>query len=97
VLRCNAYAIGAVAYINYSPDPLNNFSLRPEIYYDPQGQRTATAATYWEVSLGWQHWWSPQIEMRPEIGYYRSNGGMAFNGGTRNYTAIFAGDVIWHF
>jgi hypothetical protein len=97
VLRCNAYAIGAVAYINYSPDPLNNFSLRPEIYYDPQGQRTATAATYWEVSLGWQHWWSPQIEMRPEIGYYRSNGGMAFNAGTRNYTAIFAGDVIWHF
>jgi hypothetical protein len=96
-LRCNAYAIGNVVYINYSPDPLNNFSLRPEIYYDPQGQRTGTPATYWEMSLGWQHWFSPQLEMRPEIGYYRSNGANAFNGGTKNYTVIGAGDLIFHF
>jgi Putative beta-barrel porin-2, OmpL-like. bbp2 len=97
VTRCNAYAMGAVAYLNYSPEPLDNFSFRPEIYYDPQGQRTATAATYWEVSIGWQHWFSPQIEIRPEIGYYRSNGANAFNGGTKNWTLIGAGDVIWHF
>jgi hypothetical protein len=96
-VRCNAYAIGSVAYLNYSPEPLDNFSFRPEIYYDPQGQRTATAATYWEISIGWQHWFSPQIEMRPEVGYYRSNGANAFNGGTRDYTWIFAGDLIWHF
>jgi hypothetical protein len=95
--RCNAYADGAVAYINYSPEPMDNFSLRPEIYYDPQGQRTGTAATYWEVSLGWQHWFSPQIEIRPEIGYYRSNGANAFNGGNRNYTFLGAGDLIFHF
>jgi hypothetical protein len=97
VLRCNAYAMGAVAYINYSPDPLNNFSLRPEIYEDAQGQRTGTKATYYEITFGWQHWLSPQIEMRPEIGYYHSNGGNAFNGQTRNYTWIAAGDVIVHF
>ena len=96
-LRCNAYAIGTTAYINYSPDPLNNFSFRPEIYYDPQGQRTGVAATYWEISFGWQHWFSPQIEVRPEVGYYRSNGANAFNGGTKNYTIIGAGDLIWHF
>jgi hypothetical protein len=96
-LRCNAYAMGTVAYINYSPDPLNNFSLRPEIYDDPQGQRTGSAATYWEVSLGWQHWLSPQIELRPEIGYYQSNGAKAFNVGTKNYTLIGASDIILHF
>jgi hypothetical protein len=96
-LRCNAYAMGTVAYINYSPDPLNNFSLRPEIYYDAQGQRTGSAATYWEVSLGWQHWLSPQVELRPEIGYYQSNGAKAFNVGTKNYTLIGASDVIMHF
>ena len=27
---------------------------------------------YYEFSFGWQHWLSPQIEMRPEVGYYRS-------------------------
>lgn len=97
VLRCNAYAIGAVTYINYSPDPLNNFSLRPEIYYDPQGQRTGTPATYWEVSVGWQHWYSPQVEVRPEIGYYQSNGAKAFNVGTKSYALIGASDLIWHF
>jgi hypothetical protein len=96
-LQCNAYAIGAVTYINYSPEPLDNFSLRPELYYDPQGQRTGTAATYWEVSLGWQHWYSPQMEIRPEIGYYQSNGAKAFNAGTRNYTLIAASDLIFHF
>jgi hypothetical protein len=96
-LRCNAYAIGSVAYINYSPDPLNNFSFRPEIYYDPQGQRTGFAATYYEFSLGWQHWLSPQIEFRPEIGYYHSDGANAFNGGTKNYALIGASDVIVHF
>ncbi|MEA2730870.1 MAG: hypothetical protein QOF70_5345 [Acetobacteraceae bacterium] len=96
-IRCNTYAMGAVAYINYSPEPRDNFSLRPEIYYDPQGQRTGTPATYWEVSLGWQHWYSPQIEVRPEIGYYQSNGAKAFNAGTRNYTLIGASDLIFHF
>lgn len=96
-LRCTAYAMGAVAYLNYSPNPLDNFSLRPEIYYDPQGQRTGTAATYWEVSVGWQHWFSPQVEVRPEVGYYRSNGASAFNNGRSNHTLIAAGDLIWHF
>jgi Putative beta-barrel porin-2, OmpL-like. bbp2 len=96
-LRCDAYAIGNVAYINYSPEPRDNFSLRPEIYYDPQGQRTGTPATYWEVSLGWQHWYSPQVEVRPEIGYYQSNGAKAFNVGTKNFTLIGAGDLIYHF
>jgi hypothetical protein len=96
-LRCNANEMGSVMYVNYSPEPLDNFSFRPEVYWDAQGQRTGTAATYWEVSFGWQHWFSPQIEMRPEIGYYHSNGGKAFDGGTRNYTLIGAGDIIIHF
>jgi hypothetical protein len=97
VLRCNAYAMGLVSYINYSPNPLDNFSFRPEIYLDAQGQRTGTAATYYEFTFGWQHWLSPQIELRPEVGYYHSNGGFAFNNGTRNYTLIGAGDLIFHF
>ncbi len=97
VLRCHSHSTGAVAYINYSPDPLNNFSFRPEIYLDAQGQRTGTRATYYEFTFGWQHWLSPQIEMRPEIGYYHSNGGKAFNVGTRNYTVVGAADLIVHF
>ena len=103
-LTCTATAIGGLTYINYSPDPLNNFSLRPEFYLDQQGQRTGTKANYYEVTLGWQHWLSPQIEVRPEIGYYRSVDAKAFNGNSnagiapdKNYTAIGQADVILHF
>ena len=85
-------------------DPLDNFTLRPELYYDPQGQRTGTPATYYSFSLGWQHFFSPQLEMRPEIGYYRSIDAKAFNGDSnagiapdKNYTAIGQMDAIFHF
>ncbi len=104
VLRCRATAIGTVAYLNYSPNPMNNFSFRPEYYADQQGQRTGVQADYYEFSLGWQHWFSPQIEVRPEIGYYRSINALAFNGSgsrgiapDRNYTVLVAGDLILHF
>ena len=104
VLRCRADEIGTVAYINYQPGPLDNISLRPEFYDDMKGQRTGTRATYWELSLGWQHWLSPQIELRPEIGYYRSIDAKAFNGNSnagippdKNYTAIGQMDAIFHF
>lgn len=103
VLRCQASATGVVAYINYSLDPLDNVSLRPEYYHDPQGQRTGTAADYYELTLGWQHWLSPQVELRPEIGYWAADRD-AFNGSPsrgiapdKNHTILFAGDIIAHF
>ena len=53
---------------------------------------------------GWQHWLSPQIEFRPEIGWYESLNAKAFNGDskggippTKNTTLIGASDVILHF
>jgi hypothetical protein len=101
---CTANAIGGVAYINYSPDPLDNISFRPEIYDDAQGQRTGTKTSYVEFSIGWQHWLSPQIEFRPEIGWYQSLNAPAFNGNSnagipanRNTTLIGQSDVIIHF
>ena len=101
-LTCKATATGFTAYLNYSPDPLNNFSIRPEIYRDPQGQRTGTPTTYHNFALGWQHWLSPQIELRPEIAYYHA-GTAAFNGNSNeglvaNKTSetILSGDIIFH-
>jgi hypothetical protein len=98
-LSCTAYSIGALAYLNYSPDRLNNISLRTEIYDDPMGWRTGTGAPvrYYDATLGWQHWFSPQFVIRPEISYWRSDGAPAFNGGTKNDTFMFAMDAIIHF
>ena len=103
-LKCRATAIGTTAYINYSPDALDNISFRPEFYDDMEGQRTGTKARYVGFGVGWQHWLSPQIEFRPEVDYYRSIGGTAFNGNAnagiapdKNYTVVGAMDVIIHF
>jgi hypothetical protein len=104
VLKCKAPEIGTVAYLNYSWDSLNNLSFRPELYDDMAGQRTGTKTKYLEFSIGWQHWFSPQIELRPEIGYYVSLDGPAFNGNAnagvaanRASTFIVASDAIIHF
>jgi hypothetical protein len=103
-LTCTATGLGVTGYLNYSPDPLNNFSFRPEYYADDQGQRLGTPADYYEFSLGWQHWLSPQIELRPEVGYYRSVDALAFNGNPthdiapdKNHTYFGGGDIILHF
>jgi len=106
VLDCNAESVGVLSYINYTLDPLNNFTFRPEYYWDPQGWRTGTGGytQYMEFTVGWQHWLSPQIEFRPEIGYWHSFHTAAYNGdlytgtpGDRFTTVEFASDMIVHF
>jgi hypothetical protein len=104
VLSCTASVQTYVYYLNYKPTPLDNISWRGEFYDDKQGQRTGTKTRYVETGLGWQHWLSPQIEIRPEVTYYRSLDGFAFNGNSnlgipanKNFALIGAADIIIHF
>jgi hypothetical protein len=104
VVKCDPYSIGVLTYLNYTPDPLNNWSLRLEWYDDQFGWRTGTPAKYFDTNLSWQHWLSPQIEFRPEISYWHSFGNAAFNGnpvaaipGNKRDMVEFASDVIIHF
>jgi hypothetical protein len=103
VLTCRASSYGTVAYFNYSPNSLNNFSIRPEFYWDKNGQRTGVQTRYSDFGLGWQHWLSPQIELRPEVTYYRSLNAKAFNNGLydtshpKSNETVLAGDIIIHF
>ena len=98
-LSCTANAFGVLTYLNYSPDRLNNISFRPEVYIDSNGWRTGTGVptTYYEATLGWQHFFSPQFEIRPEISYWYSDGAPAFNNGTKADMFMFAMDAIMHF
>jgi hypothetical protein len=103
-LTCNADEQTFLLYVNYSPNKLNNFSFRTEYFNDPKGQRTGVPTAYTDAALSWQHWYSPQVEVRPEIGYYRSLDNAAFNGNaaagiapSRNWAIIAATDLIFHF
>src|SRR5215471_15367366 len=106
VLACTAQSLAALTYINYRASALDNFSLRLEYYDDMEGQRTGTKTRYFDIAWGLQHWLSPQVELRPEIGYYRSLDAPAFNGNfnavpaippSKNYSVVGAADIIWHF
>ena len=103
-LTCTAMATGFVAYLNYKFSPLDNISFRPEFYDDMQGQRTGVATSYANFGIGWQHWLSPQFELRPEIDFDYSLDRDAFNGDAlkgqapdKRYTLVGAMDVIVHF
>jgi hypothetical protein len=104
VLRCNAPVQTALFYLNYNPNALDNFSLRGEVFDDIVGQRTGVATTYYEAAVGWQHWLSPQIELRPEVSWYHSANQPAFNGNSnigiapnKKGEVVAAGDLIVHF
>ena len=45
-LTCTASAQSFLTYLNYSPNELDNFSLRLEWYDDMEGQRTGTKSRY---------------------------------------------------
>jgi len=106
VLTCTARVFATVMYLNYQFSPLDNISFRPEFYNDMEGQRTGTKSRYVDFGIGWQHWFSPQVEIRPEITYYRSLDAPAFNGNfnaspiilpNKKDALIASADLIWHF
>lgn len=103
-LTCTASVVATVAYINYQFSPLDNLSLRPEFYDDKAGQRTGVKTRYLNLGFGWQHWLSPQIELRPEIDYDYALDKNAFNGNanaqikpSKRYALMGAMDIVAHF
>jgi hypothetical protein len=107
VLACTARVVASVMFWNYKVAPLDNLTARLEYYDDQQGQRTGTKTRYSDFGLGWQHWFSPQVEIRPEVTYYRSWDAPAFNGNfnarptpiapNKSYMWMASTDLIWHF
>jgi Putative beta-barrel porin-2, OmpL-like. bbp2 len=104
VLTCTASYQTFLTYLNYKITPLDNISYRIEYVNDEQGQRTGTKTAYLETGIGWQHWFSPQIEIRPEVSYYKSLNAFAFNGNAnfgipanKNFAIIALSDIIIHF
>ena len=104
VTECTASVQTFLAYLNYQPTPLDNISFRGEFFNDEEGQRTGTKTRYIETGIGLQHWFSPQLELRPEVSYYRALDRAAFNGNAAKGIApdkkgavIGEADLIWHF
>lgn len=104
VYSCTAEVQTYLMYLNYKPTTLDNISYRLEYFDDMEGQRTGVKTAYIETGIGWQHWFSPQIEIRPEVSFYRSLSAPAFNGNsnlgiapTKSNALIGSADIIIHF
>jgi hypothetical protein len=103
--ECTARAWTVLYYLNYQFSPLDNLSLRMEYFDDINGWRTGAATAYFNQAIGWQHWFSPQIEIRPEIAWYHALDKPAFDNFTnaispqpgKHAITILSGDIIWHF
>jgi Putative beta-barrel porin-2, OmpL-like. bbp2 len=107
---CTSNEFSLLAYLNYSWNPLDNLSLRAEFFNDNSGQRTGVRDQYLNYAIGWQHWFSPTVMIRPEVAVYNALQRKAFNrngqgnigspdagGPTAMSEAIVSADLIWHF
>jgi hypothetical protein len=67
----------------------------PNEYHDGAiGQRTGFEAIYHEVAIGWRHYFSDDVYVRREVGYYHSFNAEVFSGGTRKDFLMVSADLI---
>jgi hypothetical protein len=108
--QCTSQEYSLLSYLNYQIAPLDNISWRVEFFNDLSGQRTGVKDRYFNYAIGWQHWFSPTIMIRPEVAVYHALDRKAFNrngqgnigapsvGGATDMSELVASmDLIWHF
>jgi hypothetical protein len=76
---------------------MDNITWRVEFFDDQNGQRTGFKTRYFNNAIGWQHWFSPSVLIRPEIAYYTSLDADAFDNGKKDRLTVFAAAIIWKF
>lgn len=95
--ECTAGVYSAALYLMYQLTDRDYIGLRSEAFDDVRGQRTGFASWYSEVTLGWTHWLSPSIEVRPEFRYDHSYNAAAYDNGNKSSQFAVATDIIFKF
>jgi hypothetical protein len=88
---------GAVNYTVFVLSPKDFITFRNEWWRDEEGERSGFPSTYTSNAIGLTHNFSPILQIRPEIGYYRSWNTPAFDLGTRKNMLMCAFDVTLRF
>jgi hypothetical protein len=91
----------AFGYVNYTEKQINKhdyLSFRTDLLFDQRGWRDAVPGTiYGTVTLGYSHKFSDLTQIRPEIKFEHSFGGLGYDGGTKNHQTVFGLDLIQRF
>ncbi len=92
--RCFSDEYAVLNYLNYEFDNHDFIGLRNEVFNDEKGQRTGFQTIYSEHTIGYNHWFSDDILVRPEVRYEHSYNAKAYNNGRSANQETFATDVI---
>lgn len=95
--QCWAGAYAFSGYLMYRLTDKDYVGLRQEAFDDTRGQRTGFKTWYTETTLGWIHWLTSSIELRPEIRFDHSYNATAYNNGTKASQLTFAADILVKF
>jgi Putative beta-barrel porin-2, OmpL-like. bbp2 len=72
-------------------------TIRNEWWKDEDGERSGFPSTYTSDAIGLSHNFTPDLQIRPEIGYYRSWTTPAFDNGTKRNQFMAGFDVTLRF
>jgi maltoporin len=92
--KCDAGAYAASVYVMYKLTPMDYVGVRAEAFDDVRGQRTGYATWYGETTLGWTHWLSKSVEVRPEIRFDHSFEATAYDNGARSSQVTIGSDLL---
>jgi hypothetical protein len=92
--KCWAGAYATSFYIMHQLTDKDYVGMRNEGFDDVRGQRTGFETWYTENTLGWVHWLSKSIEVRPEMRFDHSYQAAAYNNGTKRSQLVFAADIL---
>lgn len=92
-----SYSIGAVNYLEYKIQNDNFMSFRTDYLDDPSGQLSGFSTAYMSWTLGLTHFFTQNIEVRPEVRYETAFNATPYNNGTKANQALFIVDAIVRF
>ncbi len=92
-----ARTYGAVNYTMFQFSHKDCLTIRNEYWRDEEGERSGFPSTYTSNTVGITHNFNELLQVRPEVGYYRSWTVPAFDLGTRKNLFMVACDVTLRF
>jgi hypothetical protein len=88
---------GVVNFTEIQISKRDYISIRNEWWKDTDGERTGVAGTYSSHTIGLSHNFTPEFQIRPEIGFYRNWTQPAFDNGRLQNLLMGAFDVTLRF
>jgi hypothetical protein len=91
------HTFGLLNYTCWAPTKTDFLTFRNEWWRDTQGMRSGFPGTYTSHTIGLTHQFTSNLEMRPEVGYYRNWTNPAFDLGVSKGAWIAGLDFILRF